>query len=54
MPQIVEYRVVSVVSVSKLQEAVGLYMKEGWQPLGGVSISTGSGYAQALVKYAAS
>jgi hypothetical protein len=53
MPKISEYLVVSVSSVKELQQAIEVHMKEGWQPLGGVSISTG-GYAQALVKYEAS
>ena len=50
MPKIIASRVVIHNSAKDLSKAAERRMAEGWQPLGGVGVST-AGLAQALVKY---
>lgn len=44
-----EYRIVTGQSVSNLEKAVNVAIKDGWKPQGGLIIH-GYDYAQALVK----
>lgn len=55
--KIVEYLVVSKTSPRELQNAVNEYLREGWQPQGGIAVvadianKDGRFYFQALVRY---
>jgi hypothetical protein len=52
MKKIVEYKVVKFTSDKELVNVVNSLIKEGWQPLGGVSIANEiMDHCQAMVKY---
>jgi hypothetical protein len=52
--KIIDYIVVSKTSPRELQDAVKEYLREGWQPQGGVAVIADSNlrlHYQALVRY---
>lgn len=55
MPKVKEYRMVAAMVVARLIELIAERIRDGWQPIGGVSVNTdGDGDVwlyQAMVKY---
>lgn len=54
--KIIDYKVVESYSISSLEEEIKLLIKNGWEPLGGVSVTCYSSpsyfiYNQSLIKY---
>lgn len=55
--KITDYKILKYIQIWELEHIVVKYIKEGWQPLGGVAVClyTTSGnyteYSQAIVKY---
>jgi hypothetical protein len=49
--KIVDYMVVVEDKIGTIQDKVNRLIKEGWQPLGGISSSYRSSDEQAMVKY---
>lgn len=49
--KVVEYTVVSGKQM-EIDDIVQARIIEGWQPLGGISVSSGAMFSQAMVKYA--
>lgn len=45
-----EYKILSDESGSRLQDEINEYLKEGWEPQGGICYSTGHFFYQALIK----
>ena len=43
------YLVVQVTTLSGLEDAVNRYIKEGWEPLGGITVNS-EGFYQAMVR----
>jgi hypothetical protein len=49
--QIIEYRILIDQYLDHLEGKVNAHIKNGWQPIGGVSSSLNHNYVQAMVKY---
>jgi Domain of unknown function (DUF1737) len=45
-----EYTVVRTESASSLAKEVNKLIKDGWKPLGGITVSPGGHYLQAMIK----
>lgn len=49
--RVTEYKILISVSYHDLQDEVNKYMRNGWQPIGGVSAVLNNSYMQSMVKY---
>ena len=49
--KITEYEILISTSYHDLQDEVNKYLRNGWQPIGGVSSVVNYSYMQAMVKY---
>lgn len=49
--KITEYKILISVSYHDLQDEVNKYVRNGWQPIGGVSSVVNFSYMQTMVKY---